>query len=107
MDATKALKKFEELKTRILADGKVDVEEAYVLLNFIEDYVDFGKKAFVDFKNTIVKCREDKHITDEESKLLAAKIEEMSEILKLESLAERQFVTGVIVIVVIGLFALL
>lgn len=103
MTITKARKKFEELKTQILADGKVDITEAYVLIEFIEEYAKTGKKTFVDFKELLTKCAADHVITDEESKELINAIDGISAFLKVEQVVEYVFFSLVGILVVAGI----
>ena len=91
MTITRAKKKFDELRSQILADNKVDIIETYVILDFIEDYVKSGKKIFVDFNQTLLKCAEDKVITPEESELLIREIDKISNFLKTEQIIEWVF----------------
>ena len=56
MNIHTARKLFDELNAQILADGKVDIAEAHVLLDFVEDYADAGKEAFVEFRNLLLQC---------------------------------------------------
>lgn len=100
MTISKARKRFEELKNIVLEDKKVDIIEAYALLDFIEPYAKFGNKAFVEFETLLRSCTADKTITDEESKQLVQAINNMSAFLKTEAIIEWIFfgILGVVVV---------
>ena len=83
--------KFENLKTAILSDGKIDWTETEVLLDFIDWYVKSDNAKFVEFKKLLLKCREDGKIDEEESKLLASRLDSISSFLKIEFWVERLF----------------
>lgn len=91
MTIPKAREKFENLKTAILSDGKVDWTETEVLLDFIDWYVKSDNAKFVEFKKLLLKCREDGKIDEEESKLLASRLDSISSFLKIEFWVERLF----------------
>ena len=107
MNIRTARKLFDELNAQILADGKVDIAEAHVLLDFVEDYADAGKEAFVEFRNLLLQCAEDKKITDEESKLLISKMKEINAFLKFESIVEWIFVGIIVIVIVFGVLSLI
>ena len=107
MNINNARTLFTKLSEQILADGKVDIVEAHILLDFVEDYASAGKKAFVEFKTLLLQCAEDKKITDEESKLLISKMKEIDAFLKFEQVVEWTFVGIVAVVVAFGLLSLI
>lgn len=107
MNISTARKLFKQLNAQILADGKVDITEAHVLLDFIEDYADAGKEAFIDFKKLLLQCTDDKKITDEESKLLISKMKEINAFLKFESIVEWIFVGIIVIVIVFGVLSLI
>ena len=107
MNIRTARKLFDELNAQILADGKVDIAEAHVLLDFVEDYADAGKEAFVEFRNLLLQCAKDKKITDEESAMLIRKMKEISAFLKFEQIVEWIFAGIVIAVIAFGLLTLI
>lgn len=101
MTIANARKKFEELKATVLEDGKVDIVEAYVLLEFIEPYARAGNKPFEQFNEILRKCTADKQITEDESQELVKAIDKMSKFLKLEAIVECVFFGGLLTVLVV------
>ena len=106
MNIKTARKKFDTLKDQILAGGRIDITEANVLLDFIASYINFENPEFVDFKNLLLKCVNTEKITEDESKMLVEKINEMLTFLKIEQVVEWVFVGIVAVMMLFGLMTL-
>ena len=90
------IKKFEELKTQILADGKVDYDEAERLLEFIAPYARSGNKNFTELYKVLVASKMDGVITSEESDKIISYINNVTEFLKIERKIE-QFLCGCLI----------
>ena len=106
MNIKTARKKFDTLKDQILAGGRIEITEANVLLDFIASYINFENPEFVDFKNLLLKCVNTEKITEDESKMLVEKINEMLTFLKIEQVVEWVFVGIVAAMMLFGLMTL-
>ena len=111
MNIKTARKKFDTLKDQILAGCRIDIAEANVLLDFIASYINLENPEFVDFKNLLLKCVNTEKITTEkitedESKMLVEKINEMLTFLKIEQVVEWVFVGIVAAMMLFGLMTL-
>ena len=94
MTIKKCITKFEELKAKILADGKIDYEEAEVLLDFIAPYARSGNKNFTELYKAIVSAKMDGVITHEESESIIQHINNVTKFLNLEAKIEH-FLAGI------------
>lgn len=92
MTVSTAKTKFNELKTAILADGKVDLTEVDVLLSFVEGYIVNDK--FLQFKNLLLQCKADGKITKEESDTIIKEIDFLTKFLTIETIIEKIIVFG-------------
>ena len=92
MNIKTARKKFDTLKDQILAGCRIDIAEANVLLDFIASYINLENPEFVYFKSLLLKCVNTEKITEDESKMLVEKINEMLTFLKIEQVVEWDFV---------------
>ena len=72
-----ALAKFSHMSDVILSDGKVDMDEARLLKEFIKPYVEDGNRRFVEFNKLIDQCISNGKITDEESRKLVEMIQKI------------------------------
>lgn len=106
MNIKTARKKFDALKDQILAGGRVDIAEANVLLDFIASYINLENPEFVYFKSLLLKCVNTEKITEDESKMLVEKINEMLTFLKIEQVVEWVFVGIVAAMMLFGLMTL-
>lgn len=106
MNIKTARKKFDTLKDQILAGGRVDIAEANVLLDFIASYINLENPEFVYFKSLLLKCVNTEKITEDESKMLVEKINEMLTFLKIEQVVEWVFVGIVAAMMLFGLMTL-
>lgn len=88
MTIRKALKDLTALKTEILKDGIIDLNETTKLLDFIEPYVQSNNRIFADFKATVCACRKDGKISMLESAKLETEIDNMLYFLKVEMIVE-------------------
>lgn len=80
-----ALDEFSHMSDVILSDGKVDIDEARMLQEFIRPYVESGNKRFVEFDKLIDQCIADGKITDEESRKLVEMIQRILFFLKIDN----------------------
>ena len=102
MTISTTLKKFEELKKIILADGKVDENEVEVLLDFVAPYARAGNRDFMELHRLLIVSREDGVISELESEQIIAAIENVSFFLKREQRIEHFL--GYIALAGLGLF---
>lgn len=89
MTISAARTKLIALKTAILADGIIDFDETFVLLDFIDPYVKASNTRFVEFRKNLIKAREDGKITPEESNALVCEIDSIISFLTTEALIEK------------------
>lgn len=75
INTSKAIRELKELKTAVLADGKVDWVETDSLLKAIRPLAEKHGFLFEDYEKLIEKCREDGKITPEESRKLAKELD--------------------------------
>lgn len=80
-----ALESFKHMSQSILADGKVDMNEAKMLKEFIYPYVLQGNTRFIEFNMMIDKYMEDGQITKDESDELIKLINDISLFLKIDN----------------------
>ena len=106
MNIKTARKKFDALKDQILAGCRIDIAEANVLLDFIASYINLENPEFVYFKSLLLKCVNTEKITEDESKMLVEKINEMLTFLKIEQVVEWVFVGIVAAMMLFGLMTL-
>ena len=106
MNIKTARKKFDTLKDQILAGCRIDIAEANVLLDFIASYINLENPEFVYFKSLLLKCVNTEKITEDESKMLVEKINEMLTFLKIEQVVEWDFVGIVAAMMLFGLMTL-
>ena len=106
MNIKTARKKFDTLKDQILAGCRIDIAEANVLLDFIASYINLENPEFVYFKSLLLKCVNTEKITEDESKMLVEKINEMLTFLKIEQVVEWVFVGIVAAMMLFGLMTL-
>ena len=106
MNIKTARKKFDTLKDQILAGCRIDIAEANVLLDFIASYINLENPEFVYFKSLLLKCVNTEKITEDESKMLVEKINEMLTFLKIEQVVEWVFFGIVAAMMLFGLMTL-
>lgn len=94
MTAREAKTKLKGLKTAILADGKVDLTEVDILLEFIDEYI--GCDKFMQLKQLLVLCKKDAKITKEESVQIAQEIDRTIRHLAVEDICEKVIIYGII-----------
>lgn len=82
-----ALSGLRHLSETILSDGKVDVDEARQLQEFIYPYVLSGNEVFVEFNKLLDAYLKDGQITKEESDNIAKSIHDIIGFLKLDNWA--------------------
>lgn len=93
-----AIDGFKHMSQSILEDGKVDINEANMLREFIYPYVLQGNQKFIEFDKMIYKYMEDGQITKEESDELVKLINDISHFLKIDN-----FVCNIVMFLFFGI----
>lgn len=104
MTISKTLEKFEVLKEAIQRDGKVDMQETEVILDFIAPYCRASNRDFTELHRHLMQAREDNVITKEESDVLFNDLDVAADFLRKELKIER-FMTGFIGLLLLGVIA--
>lgn len=104
MTIAKTLRKFEDLKAKVLLDEKVDETEVEVLLDFIFPYCQSSIQIFLDLRKVLIKSIEDGKITPDESEKIISAIDKVSVFLKREAKIERFLVGCLTFAFVFGVF---
>ena len=99
MTASEAKTKLKGLKTAILADGKVDLTEVDILLEFIDEYIESDK--FNRLKELLTLSKSDGVITEDESRDIIKEIDKAIRILTIEDISEKVVVYGVAVLIAV------
>lgn len=104
MKIKKVRKELEQLKSAILKDGKVDKEEAIVLLDFIKPYAKLGIDEFISLKEILENSLKDGVITHQESSGIVENLQTVSNYLKVQQIIEIVFV-GLLGLALVGYIA--
>lgn len=99
MTASEAKTKLKGLKTAILADGKVDLTEVDILLEFIDEYIESDK--FNRLKEQLTLSKSDSVITEDESRDIIKEIDRAIRMLTIEDISEKVVVYGVAVLIAV------
>lgn len=99
MTASEAKTKLKSLKTAILADGKVDLTEVDILLEFIDEYIESDK--FNRLKELLILSKSDDVITEDESSEIIKEIDRAIRMLTIEDISEKVVVYGVAVLIAV------
>ena len=99
MTASEAKTKLKGLKTVILADGKVDLIEVNILLEFIDEYIESDK--FNRLKELLTLSKSDGVITEDESSDIIKEIDRAIKMLTIEDISEKVVVYGVAVLIAV------
>ena len=99
MTASEAKTKLKDLKTAILADGKVDLTEIDILLEFIDEYIESDK--FNRLKELLTLSKSDAVITEDESSEIIKEIDRAIRMLTIEDISEKVVVYGVAVLIAV------
>ena len=99
MTASEAKTKLKSLKTVILADGKVDLTEVDILLEFIDEYIESDK--FNRLKEQLTLSKSDSVITEDESRDIIKEIDRAIRMLTIEDISEKVVVYGVAVLIAV------
>lgn len=75
MTTGQMINRLKELKTAVLADGKIDWSETELIMQAVRPLAAKHGFLFEDFERCLEKCREDGKITPEESKEIALYLE--------------------------------
>ena len=99
MTASEAKTKLKSLKTAILVDGKVDLTEVDILLEFIDEYIESDK--FHRLKELLTLSKSDSVITEDESSEIIKEIDRAIRMLTIEDISEKVVVYGVAVLIAV------
>lgn len=99
MTASEAKTKLKGLKTAVLADGKVDLTEVDILLEFIDEYIESDK--FNRLKELLTLSKSDGVITEDESSKIIKEIDRAIRMLTIEDISEKVVVYGVAVLIAV------